>query len=278
MRNILNPKKIALALIILVSSFTIYYCTSSYSKEGYSTKDLNEQLVLATLWMQTSGEYRALCYQAFNLAKMNLNKALKKKSKKPLAIVVDADETVIDNSAFQAQLIGRNYGYSSKIWAKWMKAQQAKAIPGAKAFLNYAKKKGVEVFYVTNRTKKDGYKVTINNLKKLKFPYVDKKHMLLKTTTSNKDARRKIVSKKYNIVLFLGDNLNDFTSNFSSRKSISERRNETDKIKSKFGKKFIVFPNPTYGDWLNSVIKRKFGASAAEKNDMHRKALRVWKP
>ena len=104
-------------------------------------------LVMATAWTQTSAEYRALCYQSFNLAKMNLDALLASYSgSKPVAIIVDADETVIDNSAYEAWLIGQDFGYSSKTWTPWMAAGEAKAIPGAAAFLNYAKGRGVEVF------------------------------------------------------------------------------------------------------------------------------------
>ena len=67
--------------------------------------------------MQTSAEFRALCYQAFNLARMNLDAFLvSHKSPKPVAVIIDADETVIDNSAYEAFLIGQNFGYSSKTW------------------------------------------------------------------------------------------------------------------------------------------------------------------
>ena len=107
---------------------------------------------MATLWMQTSAEFRALCYQAFNLARMNLNAFLDShKSGKPVAVIVDADETVIDNSAYEAFLIVQNFGYSSKTWNPWMQAAQATAMPGALEFLKYAQSRNVEIFYVTNR-------------------------------------------------------------------------------------------------------------------------------
>ena len=74
--------------------------------QASTTQDLNEQLVMATLWMQTSAEFRALCYQAFNLARINLDSFLDShKSAKPVAVIVDADETVIDNSAYELSLI-----------------------------------------------------------------------------------------------------------------------------------------------------------------------------
>lgn len=120
-------------LSILVVSFillTIFSCSENSNKSNYTQEDLNEQLVMATLWMQNSAEYRALCYQTFNLAKINLDNALSSnKSKKTFTIIVDCDETVIDNSAYEAFLLGKDFGYSSDTWNKWMDAAEAKACP-----------------------------------------------------------------------------------------------------------------------------------------------------
>ena len=242
---------------------------------AYSTRDLNEQLVLATLWTQSSAEYRALSYQAFNVAVMNLDSFLAAYTgSKPVAIIVDADATVIDNSAYDAWLIGQDFGFSSTTWTPWMEAAEAIAMPGAKEFLNYAAAKGIEVFYVTNR-KMVGYEGTKKNLMALGFPDVDEKHLLLRTDSSDKQARRDIVTKDYEVALLLGDNLNDFTSDFR-KKSVEERFVETDKIKDQWGARFIVLPNPIYGDWLGSVYKENWGASAAEKDQMRKSYLRKW--
>ena len=243
---------------------------------AYTTKDLNEQSVLGINWVQTSAEYRALCYQSFNLSKMNLDAFMATYSgSKPVAIIVDADETVIDNSAYEAWLIGQDFGYSSKTWTPWMAAGEAKAMPGAAAFLNYAKGRGVEVFYVTNR-KMVGYEGTEKNLKALGFPNVDKKHLLLRTKSSDKQERRVIVSEDYKFALLMGDNLNDFLSVFA-KKSVADRFAETDKIKEEWGKMFIMFPNPQYGEWEGSIYKGNWGASPAEKDQMRKDSLERWK-
>ena len=114
------------------------------SEKSYGTRDLNEQLVMATLWMQSAAEFRALSYQAFNLATINLDTFLGTYTgSKPVAIIVDADETVIDNSAYEAFLIGQDFGYSSKTWTPWMEAAQAKAMPGAREFLDLPRPRGL---------------------------------------------------------------------------------------------------------------------------------------
>jgi 5'-nucleotidase (lipoprotein e(P4) family) len=104
---------------------------------------------------------------------------------------------------------------------------------------------------------------------------VDKKHMLFQTKSSDKQERRDIVTKDYAVALFLGDNLNDFLSVFA-KKPIAERSAEVDKIKDEWGQKFIVFPNPLYGDWEGTVYKGNWGASPAEKDKMRKDALERW--
>ena len=276
-------KKIKRQLSVLVIIFVAIgvlsiggpFTANSLADSHYTTKDLNEQLVMATLWVQASAEFRALCYQSFNLAKMNLDTFLASYSgSKKVAISVDVDETLIDNSAYEAFLIGNNFGYSSKTWGPWQAAGQATAYPGAHDFLNYCKSKGVEVFYITN-IKMKYYDHASKKLAALGFPNIDKKHLLFRTDTSDKQPRRDIVLKDYEIALLLGDNLNDFLSVFR-KKPIDVRSAEVDKIKETWGKKFIVFPNPMYGDWVGAIYKGNWGASAAEKDQMHKDHLQRW--
>ncbi|MFP8966558.1 5'-nucleotidase, lipoprotein e(P4) family [Pokkaliibacter sp. CJK22405] len=241
----------------------------------YTTQDLNEQLVLATLWMQASGEFRALSYQAFNLAQLRYDMySAAHTGNRKLAVVVDADETVIDNSAFEAWLVGKDFGYSSKTWERWMAAADAKAMPGAVDFLNYVKSRGGEVFYVTNR-KEVGREGTLKNLKALGFPYVDDAHLMLRTDTSNKSPRREMIAQNYDIALLMGDNLNDFSSAFDV-KTLAESKAAVDAHKKDFGSRFIMLPNPTYGDWEGKVYGGNWGASAAEKDAMRKSHLDVW--
>lgn len=280
----MNPPIIGtkrLLIVLLLSGLLAGGCAGTKkqmaeeSVEPYSTRDLNEQLVMATLWMQSAAEYRALCYQAFNVAAMNLDSFLNAYTgSKPVAVIVDADETVIDNSAYEAFLIGQDFGYSSSTWVPWMAAAEARAIPGAKRFLDYAAAKGVEIFYVTNR-KMVGYDGTRENLAALGFPDVDEKHLLLRTDSSDKQARRDMVAEGYEVALLIGDNLNDFTSDFA-KKSVAERFGSTDAIEGEWGTRFIVVPNPTYGEWEGAVYGGNWGASAAEKDRMRKSYLIKW--
>jgi 5'-nucleotidase (lipoprotein e(P4) family) len=233
------------------------------------------------LWTQSSAEYRALAYQAFSLARLRFDQAVATpksgrapgRSLKPPAIVVDVDETVMDNSRFQAELILRGVGYSSDIWQGWIDRAEAGAVPGAVEFLNYATRRGARVFYITNRkqAEKAG---TMANLKKLGFPGVDENTVMVKEgSSSSKESRRNTVRERYRIVMLIGDNLNDFADDFSG-KSIAERSAEVDRQQAQFGSMFIVVPNPMYGDWEAAVYGNKSGLKDDEKRAMRRAALR----
>jgi 5'-nucleotidase (lipoprotein e(P4) family) len=284
----LKPKKAGVQMLrsplICAATLTLMFCLGltgcvtmkkGSRDEAYTTRDLNEQLVMAALWMQSSAEFRALCYQSFNLAKMNLDLFLSSYSgAKPVAVIVDVDETILDNRAYEAFLIGQDFGYSSKTWTPWIAAAQAKAMPGAADFLAYAAGKGVEIFYVSNR-KMVGYEGTEKNLKALGFPNVDRKHLMLRTDTSDKQPRRDMVTQEYEVAFLMGDNLNDFLSVFLN-KGVEERFAETVKVRGQWGRKFIVLPNPTYGEWEGAVYKRNWGTSAAEKDRMRKAHLEKW--
>lgn len=256
-----------LTIMLLALSFFNVSCSSG--KKVYD----QEHMVASTVWVQNAAEVRALQYQAFNIATQKLKTDLKwAKSDTPRAVVVDADETIIDNSPYQAKNILENKTYNSASWGEWVEEARATAIPGAVEFLNYADKNGVEIFYITNR-KINGFNATYKNLKKLGFP-VKKENMLLRTDTSSKVARRKVVTSKYRIVLLMGDNLDDFDDIFE-KKSIEDRFSETDKLKKRFGSRYIVLPNPMYGTWEGAIYNYDYKKTDETKDKDRKKALKL---
>ncbi len=239
-------------------------------------QDKNEHLVMATLYLQTAAEARALRYQAFNLATLRLDQALAdlKKGKKP-AVILDIDETLLDNSPYEAYLIKQNRSFPAG-WKLWIEKAQASALKGAKRFLDYADKKGVDIFYVSNR-QVQYLQSTMQNLKKVGFPQVKKDHIYLKEKTSSKETRRRAIAKTHRILLLLGDNLNDFAQIFE-HKSIARRFALTDSLYYAFGKKFIVLPNPMYGEWEGAIYHYRWQMSAAQKDSARKAALCAFKP
>jgi 5'-nucleotidase (lipoprotein e(P4) family) len=270
----LASKSVFLLYVLLALSVVSQAQTPAANRQ---TSADNEYQTGAVLWTQSSAEYRALAYQTFTLAKLRLDQALSdRKSRllaKPAAVIVDADETVLDNSRFQAELILRGAAYTSDAWQAWCNRAEAGAVPGAVDFLNYASRRGVNVFYITNR--RQGEKAgTINNLQRLGFPKVNEETVMVREqgATASKESRRQKVATRYRIVLLIGDNLNDFNDNFAG-KSIADRKAEVDSERSEFGNRYIVVPNPMYGDWESAVYEFKSNLSEADKRASRRAAL-----
>jgi len=218
-------------------------------------------------------EYRALCYQAFNIATLRLNEIPKKKFRKEkLAIITDLDETILDNSYVYGKLIKEDKEYSSAAWREWTDKSTATEVPSAVEFLQLAHAKGVTIFYISNRDTSE-VNSTLINLQKLQLPNADTGHMLFLSNTSSKEVRRQIVMAKYNVIMLLGDNLNDFMQVFE-KKPVEERKSEVDKVKEEWGKKFIVLPNATYGEWENALYNYQKNLPAQEKENMRKELLK----
>src|SRR6266436_5862855 len=94
----------------------------------------------ATLWQQSSGERRALSYQAFTLARLMLDRDLRlnRRNRKRGAVIVDLDETILDNSRYEGMLLKNRVNYNQRDWTGWINRAEATAVPGAIDFLRYA--------------------------------------------------------------------------------------------------------------------------------------------
>ena len=239
------------------------------TKPNTENIQLTDQMIMSTLWYQLSAERQALCYQAFNLAKKNIDEKLKNpESKLPPAVVVDVDETMLDNSPYEGKCIKTKSSYTSESWKEWTDKASAKPVTGAVEFCNYAKQKGVEVFYISNR-KVEELESTMNNMRELGFPYIRETNFMFKDESSGKEERRKKVRENYNILLLIGDNLIDFDEIFEPRMDnyginvVIENRNN-------FGDKFIILPNPIYGDWEKALYKGIKGYTDLQKDSVRR--------
>lgn len=237
------------------------------------TASRNEHLVMSVLWFQTSAEMRAQYYQTFNLAKMKVDQDTRAgASIRKRAIVLDIDETVLDNSPQMGKLIKENEVFPYA-WTEWVNAARAEALPGAVDFLKYAVSKGYDVFYVSNRSAATELDGTIRNLVAQGFPQVDESHILLMTGGSSKEARRDSVLQTHEIALLIGDNLNDLAKVFE-RKSVADRFAEVDRVKDEFGNKFLVLPNPMYGAWESAIYENKSNLTDEQKHALRKAALK----
>ena len=227
-------------------------------------KQLAQEETMALLWMRSAAEYRALCYQGYNTAMMEVDKALSDPARKgkPLAIVLDCDETVTDNTMALARAAADGNVQYKRIW--WM--------PGAVDFLQQVDKKGLAIFYVSNRYAPVNYEATEANLKALHFPQADKKHILLMEKSGNKQLRFDAIAADYDVVVYMGDNAGDLPIG-TSGKSQTERNQIVDVHKKDFGTKYIVFPNPVYGAWVSAIAKNYLTMTPEERDEVNREFL-----
>jgi 5'-nucleotidase (lipoprotein e(P4) family) len=229
-----------------------------------SPPETQDQLILATLWYQQSAEMKALCYQCFRNAETALSENLALSDKaKPAAVVLDIDETVLDNSPYQAWQVLESKPFTSQDWTRWVNMAKAEPVPGAVEFTRYADSLGVDVFYVSNRGVAD-MNPTIANLTACGFPDADTTHLLLKQGSSSKIERRALIEKEHEILLLIGDNLADHSGDYENRgPGLGLAAAEADK--ELFGTRYIILPNPMYGNWLNEIMRQSEGTTAREK-------------
>lgn len=250
--------------LTLIASLALFTSCKQQETE-ITTNDNNieygesDHLINATLWMQHSAEYRACCLQTYKNAKTALAQNLKdKQTDKPAAVVLDIDETVLDNSYYEAYMAYEGTSFSDSTWAIWTGKAEATEIPGAIDFLKYARELGVEIIFISNRYPSE-LESTMKNMQNLGFPEIAAENFYLKEkdATSCKKERREIVSEKYEIIMLVGDNMGDFTEEFDERKTTGDMIEETDKAIDLLGSKYIVLPNPTYGTWEKPILADK---------------------
>ncbi len=228
------------------------------------------------LWMQSSAEYKANTTQTYNSAIRNIDIALGDRkwtaakeqlgdcSSLPPAIVMDIDETVLDNSRYMGHVVLEGGEWNAVTWNEWVALQSATAVPGAVEFIKTMKGKNVRVIFISNRECRKGNNpgsgycqeaATIENLAKVGVAGVLPEDVLLLGEedgwSSEKKSRREYISKKYRIVMLFGDDLGDFLPDVKSNITPQERDRLVAENKNNWGSKWFLLPNPTYGSWIN---------------------------
>jgi acid phosphatase len=248
-------------------------------------------LLNAVLWMQRSAEFKASALTAFALARIRLDQALADRAwtgapkeqtgayqSLPPAVILDLDETVLDNSDYQAWMALRGTTFDPKTWNAYVNTVTSLAVPGALEFVRYADAKGVKVFYVSNRTAEEE-PATRRNLEKLGFPMgggVDPMLMSRKRPDwgSAKGTRRAFVAKSYRVLLNVGDNLGDFVDEY--RGTEAERLKVMEQHRERWGREWIVIANPAYGSFESAPFGHDFKLSDGERRRLKRAVLDAW--
>jgi 5'-nucleotidase (lipoprotein e(P4) family) len=253
----------------IIISGIIVSSVLSGCRQGAQT-NTQEHLLQSVTWYQQSAEMKAIYIQSYNWASRVLKEKAEQVQGKPIAVILDIDETMLDNSPQTARQIVDGVPFSDEIWDEWCLLSKAEPLPGALDFTSEAADMGVELFYISNR---DIHllDVTIKNLESCGFPYADGEHVLLKTDRPSKDDRRSKVRQTHDVVLLIGDNLGDFSGIFENRKDGADLENVMAN-RALFGYDYILLPNPLYGDW-----EKQFRGESAEVTNRNKKdALRVY--
>jgi acid phosphatase len=265
----MTTRLVLLAALMLTSSCAPRRQPPAVGPSAPATSAAAHENLNAVIWMQTALEYEATAIQAYRLAQLQLDAALANPawtaaieqtgdaSKLPPAVIVDVDETVLDNSYYQARMVRDNTAFSAVTWDPWVLEARATAIPGAREFAQHAEQKGVTVFYVTNRTA-NLEDATRRNLLAEKFPLSGKVDTVLtrgerpEWSASAKGPRRAHVARDFRILLLVGDDLGDFVVDASG--TPQERSARTEPYADWWGRRWIMLPNPTYGSWERALI------------------------
>lgn len=274
-------------LIYLSSVFYLFAAHISATGEKIDNS-VQAQSMLAVLYAQSSAEYEANNLQTFAGAKLALEKALVNKnwtaaieqkedfSEKPPAVILDIDETVLNNIPFQARAIIKGESYPNG-WVEWMLEEASTSVAGVSEFLKYADSKGIKIFYVTNRIA-IAEEATRNNLKKLGLPFdTDRDVLLMKNEngwTSDKVSRRELIAQDYRILLLIGDQLGDFISLEEATAGMDSRKEIASKYEEMWGKKWFMITNPIYGRWEASIYNNEYPDTESELMQMRLKALK----
>lgn len=242
----------------------------------------------AVLWVQSAVEFRATSLQAYALGRRVLDEALADPSwtaaleqtgqyaDLPPAVILDIDETVLDNSYFEARLTLDRQVYSSSLWDEWVLQQAATAIPGAREFLDYAVSQGVTIFYVSNR-RAHLEEATRANLRALGMPISEGADTVLLRgeipawEASDKTPRRQAVAATHRVVMMFGDNMGDFTA--ASDGTVAERAAFAEQRSDWWGTRWITLANPTYGSFIDAVLGDAGGVSWERQVQLKKQAL-----
>lgn len=232
---------------------------------------LVDQHVNAVLWFARSAEAKVLFEQAYDHAAIKLRKNLNSAEGNP-AVILDLDETVLDNSPYELERIEDGVPYSSETWREWTARGEAPILPGADQFLKLADSLGVEIFYISNR-KHVEMEGTLQNLIDLNVPNADTSHIFLRTSTSDKTERRARVLADHDVLVYLGDNLTDFSQSLADREISDLGMEAVNALSSEIKERFIMFPNPMYGEWEKAFYDNSYKLSSEEKLSKRKEIL-----
>ena len=206
-------------------------------------------------WFRTSAEKRALFLQTDRGAAAVLERRAAGLAPGSWAVILDADETLIDNSPYELQQARLGVPYDSVTWDAWVKRAAAEALPGAVAFTTRVHALGGRVVVVTNRDQ-PYCEPTRANILRVGIP-ADEVLCRTDKASGSKDPRFAAVQSgtapstlpPLRVLMWVGDNIQDFPA-----LTQAALRAGPDSAFAEFGERFIVLPNPMYGSWEGNPL------------------------
>jgi len=200
-------------------------------------------------WVRESAEYHAALYQVYRLATARVEQAVAGKPAGSWAVILDADETVLDNSLYQLERSRLGLGFTPESWNAWVKRREATPLPGAPAFLARVRALGGRIAIVTNRLESECAD-TRAVFDAFTLAY-DAMLCRMDGTPSDKnprfqsvaDGRSPASSTPLEIVAVVGDNILDFPELSQAMKA------QGAPAFTEFGVRYFLVPNPMYGSW-----------------------------
>jgi 5'-nucleotidase (lipoprotein e(P4) family) len=204
-------------------------------------------------WTRNSAEHRAVFLQNYALATRIVRERSMGLAPNTWAVILDADETVIDNSQFQKEQAASGRNYTPTAWSEWCLRGEAKPLPGVIPFLQEVHRLGGRIAIVTNR-EAQLLKATEENFRMESIPF---DQILCRTSSSAKDARLESIENgktplgwpPMKVILWVGDNVQDFP-NMTQKQMLTG----ADEAYSKFGSEYLILPNPMYGSWERNPV------------------------
>lgn len=248
----------------------------------------------AVAWTQTAVEHDLVYREVYRAAGEKLLQALKDRGWDALpreerknrarglapAVILDIDETVLDNSPYQARLVRDGKSFDEFSWSQWCREKAARAMPGALEFTRLAARHGVTVFYLSNRAQ-DLNAATLDNLRAEGFPLAADETVFLGLGTvvdgceqvgSEKGCRRELIGRRHRVLLQVGDQLGDFVDVLAN--TPEGRRDAVAGYADWIGQRWFVLPNPTYGSWEPALFNNEWSKPERERRAEKQKQFR----
>lgn len=287
---------VALALSFALAGCASAPATAPAASAAMPVAHAADDNLNAVLWVQRSQEYPATLVSLYRGAIAQLDAALADPQwdalvpaerdnpgawhDLPPAVILDIDETVLDNSIYQARLVRDGLEYDDDTWADWVAEQRATPVPGVAEFARAAAERGIILYYVTNRDQRQKA-ATLANLRAHGLPVAHEDVFLGKGmdvpgctqpgSSSGKLCRRQLVGRSHRVLMQFGDQLGDFAllhpNNAEVRNAVLGGHGGW------FGQRWWMLPNPTYGGWEPALFDNQWSQPREQRRAAKRASL-----